>query len=285
MIKTAFNLTFTIVVMTLCALTQASTIVTDGLVSYWTFDRSHTFDKKIKDVWGDNDATIFGNPKFVQGHNQEALKFNGIDDYINLTNLPNFRSQLRASTFEAWVKVRKIDKGNYLFFIQEDCTLWYLSIGRVLNREEDGISYGIHFGVEGNVDSCLGIQSGLLTPKLFDRKWHHIVYTNHISLLNAPGVKSTHHYRIYIDGSLILNKERNHWVRGIFNPFKGDIYLGASIIGDSKDFFMGAIDEVRIYNRSLSSKEVIQNYESELGLVVNPVEKLSTVWGSLKMNN
>ncbi|MCG9126080.1 LamG domain-containing protein [Candidatus Poribacteria bacterium] len=270
----------------MCALTQASTIVTDGLVSYWTLDRGHTDKKKIKDVWADNDATIHGNPSFVNGHFQDALEFNGKDDYISLSNLPNFRFQLRASTFEAWIKVRKNDKGGYLFFIQEDCTLWYISISRVLNNEaEDAIGYGIRFGEKGNEDGCIGTQSGLFSPTLFDRKWHHIVYTNQISPLNPHAFDDTLHSRIFIDGSLILDEKRFSADGSIFNPFKSDISLGAQINGESKDFFEGDIDEVRIYDRALSEKEVTQNYESDRGLVVKPMDKLSTVWGSLKMNN
>ena len=279
-------MSITILGMTICALTQASTIVTDGLVSYWTLDRSHTHQKKIKDISADNDATIVGNPSFVKGHIQDALEFNGKDEYIRLTNLPNFQFQLRASTFEVWVKVKKNDEGGYLFFIQENCTLWYISIGRVLNNEEeDRIGYGIRFGEKGNEDGCIGIQSGLFSTELFDIKWHHIVFTNHISSLNPLAFDDTHHYRIYIDGSLVLDEKRNGVDRGVFNPFKSDIYLGARINGESKDFFQGAIDEVRIYNRALSLKEVMQNYESDIGLFVKPVDKISTVWGSLKMNN
>lgn len=89
LMRTFCSLTFTIVAMTLCTLTQASAIVTDGLVSYWTFDRGHTFGRKIKDVWGDNDAALFGNPKFVPGYIRYALEFDGSKDYVNLTNLAN----------------------------------------------------------------------------------------------------------------------------------------------------------------------------------------------------
>lgn len=123
MTRTFFSLTFTIVVMTLCALTQASTIVTDGLVSYWTLDRGHTFDRKTKDMWGDNDATIFGNPKFVVGHIRHALEFDGSEDSVNLKNLANFGSKMQGSTFEAWLKVEKNDKRKYLFHIRDDCML------------------------------------------------------------------------------------------------------------------------------------------------------------------
>ena len=39
----------------------AKTVVTDGLVSYWTFDQGTIINNKVKDVWGENDATTVGN--------------------------------------------------------------------------------------------------------------------------------------------------------------------------------------------------------------------------------
>ena len=43
----------------------------------------------------------------------------------------------------------------------------------------------------------------------------------------------------------------------------------------------GWIDEVLIYNRGLSPKEVQQNFDSE-GLAVRPQKKLAVTWGKLK---
>ena len=42
------------------------------------------------------------------------------------------------------------------------------------------------------------------------------------------------------------------------------------------------LDEVRVYNRTLTDEEVIRNYNSDIGLAVKPADKLSTVWGALK---
>ena len=47
-------------------------VVTDGLVSYWTFDKTHIVNDTVKDVWGDNNGTIIGNPKVVPGQVGEA---------------------------------------------------------------------------------------------------------------------------------------------------------------------------------------------------------------------
>ena len=50
-----------------CHSGYAERVVTDGLVSYWTFDRHNIVGRTIKDVWGENDGTIVGNPKVVKG--------------------------------------------------------------------------------------------------------------------------------------------------------------------------------------------------------------------------
>ena len=44
---------------------HTQTIVTDGLVSYWTFDEKDIAGFTVKDVWGENDGRIVGNPKIV----------------------------------------------------------------------------------------------------------------------------------------------------------------------------------------------------------------------------
>ena len=58
-------------------------IVTEGLVSYWTFDEKDLTGFTVKDVWGENDARIVGAPKIVDGQVGEALEFDGANDYVN----------------------------------------------------------------------------------------------------------------------------------------------------------------------------------------------------------
>lgn len=61
------------------------------------------------------------------------------------------------------------------------------------------------------------------------------------------------------------------------------IFLGATNNkGKASRFFEGVFDEVRIYDRALTEKEVIRNYESGIGLGVEAAQKLPTVWGALK---
>ena len=93
--------------------------VTDGLVSYWTFDRQDIDGDIVNDVWGKNNAKRVGARK-VNGRVNGALEFDGIDDYVNLTNLGDFGSQLGSSTFEAWVKTSlEEDRWTTLFKVRD----------------------------------------------------------------------------------------------------------------------------------------------------------------------
>ncbi len=68
-----------------------------------------------------------------------------------------------------------------------------------------------------------------------------------------------------------------------FIPFVEPVYIGAANNrGNVERHFPGVIDEVRIYDRPLSEKEVVQNFESKIGLGVELTDKLPIVWGSIK---
>ena len=49
-------------------------VVTQGLISSWTFDANTIAGNTAKDVWGKNNGTIFGNPKVDKGKFGEALE-------------------------------------------------------------------------------------------------------------------------------------------------------------------------------------------------------------------
>ena len=68
-----------------------------------------------------------------------------------------------------------------------------------------------------------------------------------------------------------------------FIPFVEPVYIGAANNrGKVERHFSGLIDEVRIYDRPLTADEVTQNFESKIGLSVQPPGKLPIVWATLK---
>ena len=67
--------TFTLIITTFLQNGYTQPVVTEGLVSYWTFDKQDIAGGTVKDVWGENDGKIVGDPKVVDGQVGEALEF------------------------------------------------------------------------------------------------------------------------------------------------------------------------------------------------------------------
>ena len=53
-----YLITFTLLFGIFSLNPAVASVVTDGLVSYWTFDKGYVVNKTLKDVWGDNDGKI-----------------------------------------------------------------------------------------------------------------------------------------------------------------------------------------------------------------------------------
>ena len=98
----AFVLSISVVFM--YADTTKAQIVKEGLVSYWTLDEADTDGKAIEDVWGNNDGTIMGDPEMVEGKIGDALKFDGIDDYVDCGNDGSLDFGRKELTVAAWFK-------------------------------------------------------------------------------------------------------------------------------------------------------------------------------------
>ena len=273
-----FFLICAIISVTLSFQVSSQSIVTDGLVSYWTFDKKHVRNNEVKDVWGENDGTSSGNPKMVPGKVGDALEFDGLNDYVNLTNLGDFGSQLGSSTFEAWIKIYRKKHWKYLFNIHDGCMEWYLKIYGEQVRNE--IQIGISFKKKHLNNGCHGIHGGLISPRISDGKWHHVVYTNQIVTINVEDDRKKIKQRIFIDGKSLIGDAHDIGFPEALIPFRKPFYLGA--FSSTNGFFHGAIDEVRIYNRPLTEDDVIQNYESRTVYSVEPAEKLPIMWGTLK---
>ena len=136
-------LMFLVVIVVLCGITNAENIVTDGLVSYWTFDQADIIGNTVKDIWGENDATIVGTPSIVNGHLKDALKFDGIKDYVNLTTLGDFGAKLDFSTVEVWIKTDYRETWTTIFkTIDHGCDNggvmgWGIDINRTMEELDD----------------------------------------------------------------------------------------------------------------------------------------------------
>ncbi len=275
--KLLFFITLTVCIVVVSLDVSAGNVVTDGLVSYWTFDDKDIAGNTVNDVWGKNNGTIIGDPKVVAGKVGDALEFDGTDDYVDLTNLGNFGSDVGSSTFEAWVKTDFKQDWTTLFkVLDEGCSMaWAIDVNRSAKAgfplAQDVVHYYVRQkAVAGCIDIAVEIEFALS-----DGNWHHIVY--------AIEDAGEHKVSIYMDGEpqeIIVGKEAK---LDNFIPFVQPVYIGAANNrGNVERHFPGLIDEVRIYDRPLTADEVVNNFESKVGLSVEPANKLSIMWGTLK---
>ena len=85
-------------------------VVTDGLVSFWTFDKSDIDGKTVKDVWGKNHGTIEGNPKKVEGKVEEVMEFDGADDFVDCGSDASL-DITDAITIQVWINPKAAGEG------------------------------------------------------------------------------------------------------------------------------------------------------------------------------
>ena len=252
-------------------------VVTNGLVSYWTFDRQDIAGGTVKDIWGENDGTIVGAPKIVGGRLGEALEFDGSNDYVNLTNLGDFGGQIATSTFEAWVKTDfKKDWTTLFKVLDQGCNMaWAIDVNRSAKAGFPFAEDIVHYYVRQKSPAGCNAIAVEIEFALSDGKWHHIVF----AVVDAGKSEVS----IYMDGEpqeVIVGAEKK---LDTFIPFVEPVYIGAANNrGKVERFFPGVIDEVRIYDRPLTADEVTRNFTSKIGLAIQAAEKLPIVWATLK---
>jgi len=231
-------------------------LVEDGLVSYWPLDEETIEGDIAKDVWGENDGNITGNPKMVDGKIGGALEFNGAGDLVDIpgTDSLNFngKSELTAA---AWINVQG-HSGSCCdpIVAQRDIAGWALRYDQRDGGAE--IEFIVQPGWVGD-----GANFGAPVPETGE--WHYVT-----------GVLTGDQLLVYVDGELESEIA--------FGP--GAIASAGTkteIAGALDGFFMGIIDEVVIYEKALSEEEVKQNYQAE-GLSVDPAGKLAVRWGVIK---
>lgn len=223
-------------------------LVTDGLVSYWSFNKDTIKGETVKDVMANNDGIIVGKPKTVKGKFGEALELNGAGDYVEA---PDDKSlQLWESyTLEAWIYQKESRSS------------------RIIDKITAGTADGPHLDTHPGtiLRSCAGACISSNTNYSLN-DWHHVVMT-----FDDGDVK------FYLDASEDGGGSAPSPLSGNSLPLR----IGADSNG--QNLFLGIIDEARIYNRALSKDEVKQNSVAE-GLAVERSNKLADTWGKIKVS-
>jgi len=216
----------------------------NSLIGYWNFDSgnsTHAFDLSGKNNHGEYQGDSFNSTGGIRGINSE---FDGNGDRVMLGDLDSLggNSELTISLwFNADFLPVALNDNDGLFTQHED---WdnYINIRfngntRYLSAatENSGVLSVAGFNYSGNITTG---------------SWHHIIYM--FNLGNSS---------IYLDGN--LKKINNNSGFTSTPNLAADVTIG-SLSTIAASHFDGSIDEVMVFNRTLSQFEIDSLYNSQI---------------------
>ncbi len=234
-------LTFQKVNAALTSATTPTSLPSQGLVTHHTFDGKKLTTTTATDSSGQgNDGTLQNGPVPAVGKVGQALYFDGIDDYVSFGG-SNVLASDAGFTMSVWIKHATTTADSY-----GTVRLRGVSSEFLFEHGKTGASgtYGrsVYFGFRGN--TAIATSDSRYHIDTSNGKWNHYI------VIYNGGVKgSTGSWRLYINGEDIALGTQGA-IGGATN---------ASEIGRDGGFGFPSqsyIDDVRVYNRPLSSKEV-----------------------------
>ncbi|MDQ6845567.1 MAG: LamG domain-containing protein [Bacteroidota bacterium] len=237
----------------LCLIVLSITAKAQTLVAYYPFN-GNANDASGNNNNGTVNGAILAPDRF--GNPNSAYSFNGTSDFIQIANSTSL--QLGSSyTISAWVNHNGFYNGNYQ-------ANYYVSKGN-----DDNTTPGAVDLASGETDNNINpdptgykrfyfnntLGSGSYAQVLSDspaiklHQWYYIVAT-----------ASGNTLKFYINGKLMATNISATTVNGN-NP--DDLFLGRQNKTGFEYWFNGIMDEVKIYQDTLSSSQVFDNYVSD----------------------
>ncbi|MBI9063075.1 MAG: T9SS type A sorting domain-containing protein [Marinilabiliaceae bacterium] len=164
-----------------------------------------------------------------------SMHFDGSDDYINIGNHLNLE-HTSSFTLEAWIKTNN--------------STGFLQIISKLDSELSGWAFQLANGTLSFFYSG-SVTSGNATVS--DNIWHHVALVWNVQTTTLS---------FYLDNN--LDSTTKYEFEGTFIN-SGDVCIGAyDANGSPEEFWDGQLDEIRVWNRALSSTELANNANAEL---------------------
>ena len=208
----------------------------DGLIdvtSYWKFDEgSGTI--AIDSVGGDN-GTIYGT-SWVTGVNGSALSFNENSDYVEVFDSDNL-DLANEFTIGMWIYPKVwLNNGNNHSCRKLQGFIFYKEGAYELSLFYNRSTWHLEGNARGLIPDSVKIDDASFVPNV----WSHIALTFDGSEL-----------KLYQNGIL----KQTIATSGDVNINDNNLYIGSNQ-PVSKYFFNGAIDEVTIWNKALTTTEI-----------------------------
>jgi len=219
----------------ICCSAECTASATEDLISHWSFDNT------ANDLVGNNHGTVSG-ATYTQGYLNNALSFDGVNDYVDVGN---FDISGNALTISAWINADRFD---------------HLSShdARIISKAT-GTSEGDHYFMLSTISSNgdklrFRLKTNGVTLTLIANSgdlqagvWTHAVavYDGVNMILYKDGIEVG---RISKSGTIDANSNVDVWIG--MNP-------------SSELPFDGIIDDVKIFNKALTPSEIQALYQGQ----------------------
>jgi len=217
--------------------TQPVIQITDpNLVAWWKLDEGTG---NIALDWSGygNHGQLIGGPQWISGYDGGALEFDGGDDYVNISSPSGFPIGTSPRSMCGWGRTDSVAGG----------WRWIAAYGSA------GTSLAMFIGINGEDLYGGGYGDDVLQADFWQIDvWHHICLT-------YDGTTA----RLYADGVMVTSEAKN------WNLTLSRAHIGRQV-NDVAEFWDGAIDDVRIYNKALTRDEILQAMRGDTTLAWNP---------------
>ncbi len=226
---------------------------TNGLVGLWSFngdDMNGTtaYDRSSTGANG----TLTSGPTIVKGKVGQAINLDGSDDRVNMGNFLDFE-RTAPFTISVWLKLPSATPSTVDYIVTK---VDGSAIGYAIAIRGDVANDPLELELRGS-STYISLRSDQVWVA---NQWTHVVWTYDGSI-TAAGMK------LYRDGVLqrTTTQDASLTTQTISNS--GNFLVGALIASSSP--FLGAIDEVRVYNRAVSASEIQSLYTQGGGTELN----------------
>lgn len=212
--------------------------ITDGLVGWWPLNGT------AKDLSGNaNNGTVSG-ATVVSGLNGLCYSFDGVSNYIESLSDP-LTSNYNNFTMTGWIKTTSAGGA--------------VIVHRVNRADNTSVLQLRIYSGNVTVDYYYPSSGSLTGTKIINDNIFHMITLTHIGTTRS----------IYVDGVLDASQPSSEAYIG---QTPNRIIFGADKRQtDQGDFYLGLLEDVRIYNRALTQEEV--NILYELGNTANKVKQ------------
>ena len=168
-------------------------------------------------------GTEVNGPTYVAGMDGQAMKFDGVDDYVDLGNPTDWPAGTAPRTMSLWARTNSVEAG-YRFAVAYGTA---------------GTSLAMFIGINGTTLYGGGYGDDVTVADFWVQgEWHHLALT-------YDGITA----RLYADGVEAASAAKT------WNLTLSRAHIGQQI-NDLYEFWNGTVDEVRIYRAALSAAEV-----------------------------